>query len=223
MCYFSLQVTVMRLRNIFLALLILGAFPHPIYAQETAGEAERTVESPSPDGRFAFLATRQPDGKKTFDLIKKNSGEVLLRVAESDADFGNRLTTAVLWTRDSKRFALNYSLVRLGEEVSVFFRRGGAFRELKLPKLPEARLPKLSASQRKHLWHISANNSTGAVRWQKHGSLVVEIESSIDGNSSFAKATRTVVLAFNRFGAVRIIKSAQEVNVHIEPKDPVLE
>ena len=146
----------------------------------------------------------------------------MLRVAESDENFGNRLTTAVLWGSDSRRFALTYSLVRLGEEVSVFFRSGGAFREIKLPKL-EAKLPKLDASKKKHLWHIAALNSARAVRWQKHGSLVVEIEQTIDGNSSFADATRTVVIGFNRSGAARILKSEQKVKVHIESKDPVVE
>ena len=107
--------------------MILAALAYPICAQETEGETEKTIESPSPDGRFAFLKTITPK-RKTLDLIEKKSGKVLLRVAESEEDFGNRLSTEVLWAPDSKRFALTYSVVRLGSEVSVYFRTGDTFR-----------------------------------------------------------------------------------------------
>jgi len=56
-------------------------------------------------------------------------------------------------------------------------------------------------------------------RWLKNGSLVVEMETTLDGNDNFATATRTVVLGFDRAGTAKILKSTQEVTSHIEPGD----
>src|SRR5262249_3850132 len=75
--------------------------PSPYSAEE--------AESPSPDGRFAFIMTETPD-RRAFDLIEKDSGKVLLRVAQSEED-SDRLGTSVLWSPDSQRFALSYSTI----------------------------------------------------------------------------------------------------------------
>ena len=209
----------MHSQKSLIVLQILAAFANPICAQETEGKTERTVESPSPDGKFAFLAASQPDQepKRRYDLIEKDSERVLLRVAESEEE-KDRLTTAVLWSPDSKRFALTFSVVRLGNEVSVYFRTGETFREIKLPELPEAEVPERTKGG-KHAWKWSAINSARAMRWQKDGSLVVEIESELVGGGSSMSAKRTVVIGFDKSDAAKIVKSTQKVSSHIEADD----
>ncbi len=102
------------------------------------------AESPSPDGRFAFVRTEKPDGR-AYDLIEKKSGKVLLRVAESEED-SDRLTTSVLWSPDSQRFALSYSTIqKRSSSVAVYFRSGDTFREIELPKLPQAEIARSSS------------------------------------------------------------------------------
>jgi hypothetical protein len=139
----------MRLRtHLFFAFVILAAPICPVQAQETERETEKTIEAPSPDGRFAFLHTITPE-MKTFDLIEKKSGKVLLRVVDSDDGIGNRLSATVLWAPDSKRFAITYMI----------------------------------------------------------GSLEVDVEYMIDGESGSITPTRTAVLGFDRAGKVTIRKS----------------
>jgi hypothetical protein len=46
-----------------------------------------------------------------------------------------------------------------------------------------------------------------AIAWRKDGSLVVEIETMVDGDGSSVTAARTVVLGFDRSGKARILKS----------------
>ena len=47
------------------------------------------IQYPSPDGRFAFLLTRTPEGRKTVDLIEKDSGKIYIGLF-------NRKTTSVI-------------------------------------------------------------------------------------------------------------------------------
>ena len=173
--------------------------PHAYTADE--------IESPSPDGRFAFVTTEKPD-QRAFNLIEKESGKVLLRVAQSEED-SDRLNTSVLWSPDSQRFALSYSTIqKRTSSVAVYFRSGDTFREVEVPELPEANIPE-KLKRGRNFQHVSALNYASAVRWQKDGSLVVEIESGIDGEASGASlsATRTVLLGFGRSGKARILKS----------------
>jgi hypothetical protein len=44
-------------------------------------------------------------------------------------------------------------------------------------------------------------------RWQKDGSLVVEIGNMVDGNEGSVTATRTVVLGFDRSDKAKVLKS----------------
>ncbi len=50
-------------------------------------------------------------------------------------------------------------------------------------------------------------NMQNAKRWQKDGSLLMEIESIEDGDGSTATANRTVVLDFGKPGRAKILKS----------------
>lgn len=208
---------VMQSRKSLIVMLILAAFSCALCAQETGGETEKTVESPSPDGRFAFLSTNKPEEQRTFDLIKKKGKKVLLRVAQSDED-SNELATEVLWSPDSKRFVLTvtYHNKRLND-LSLYSRAGNTFREVKLSDLPEATLPEKLGSDKDHFWHINVIDWKTPVRWLKDGSLVVKIETTMDGNNNYATAIRTVVLGFGRSGPAKVLKSRQEVSSHIEP------
>ena len=188
------------------ACMVAAALACSVCAQETEEETERTVEHPSPDGRFAFLFIRPPEGRKTVDLIEKNSGKVLRRIVESEEDFGDRLSANVIWTPDSKGFVVNFVLNRRGGEISVYQRVGETFREVKLPNFPRADLPDDSGEGK-----ITNVDDTSAIRWEEDGSLVVEIETSKSRADDVITATRTVVLGFDQRGRAKILKSTQKV------------
>ncbi len=196
-------------------LAAFAALAVPVCAQETDYSPSKEIESLSPDGRFAFLASYTEE-KRTLDLIEKDSEKVLLRVGESE-EGTNRLSSEALWTPDSKRVALWVSIYRRSAELSVYFREGDTFREIKLPALPAAKLPKKLENDKKHFWHVAASDWATPVEWLKDGSLVVKSESVIDGGGNTATATRTTVLGFDRSGKARIVKSTQEVTVDVEP------
>jgi len=113
----------------------------------------------------------------------------------------------VLWRPDSKAFALTALLWKRGSSVSVFVRDGSAFREIKLPDLV-ADVPD-KVKRGKSFPHVSESNSQSAKRWQKDGSLVVEIETIVDGNEEGLSVTanRTVVLGFDRSDKAKVLKS----------------
>ena len=57
--------------------------------------------------------------------------------------------------------------------------------------------------------HVVELNAQSAKRWQKDGSLVVQIESEQDGGEEglLIRANRTVVLAFDRSDKAKVLKS----------------
>ena len=87
----------------------------------------------------------------------------------------------------------------------MFRRVGSTFREVEVPEL-EAEIPR-KVKKGKNFPHVAGLNSQKAERWQKDGSLVVEIETMIDGEAGSITATRTVVLGFDRSHKARILKS----------------
>jgi len=103
-----------------------------------AGE-KPDIEFPSPDGRYAFRETFD-SVRVTLDLVEKASGKPVCRVLDS-GDSGPRLQGDILWSPDSKRFALSGSEARLSWSVSVFVQDGGAFREAELPTLTDPEIP----------------------------------------------------------------------------------
>jgi hypothetical protein len=64
------------MRKALLGLIFIIAIVCSLCAQETREETEKTIEYPSPAGRFAFLFTRPPEGRKTLDVVEKDSGKV---------------------------------------------------------------------------------------------------------------------------------------------------
>jgi hypothetical protein len=191
-------------------ILLLGLIsPHLVRAEETA-ETPAKVEFPSPDGRFAFRYSggESEEEKKTYQLIEKASAKVVTTVAEFDPDLGPsaRFTMEnVLWRPDSKAFALTAFLWKRGTSLIVFARDGSTFREIKLPDL-SIDIPE-KAKKGKDFPHVAGLDSTTAKSWQKDGSLLVEIETVVDGEGATLTATRSVVLGFNRLAKAKILKS----------------
>ena len=198
-----------QLHRTLIVLAIFAVCSHPICGEETEEEAKKTtIEAPSPDGQFAFRYIGDSDSEKqTYDLIDKRSGKVLMSVAESDPDLGPsaRFNMDVLWKPDSRAFALTAMLWKRGSYVAVFVRNGSTFREIKLPELLADIPEKVKGG--KSFPHVAELNSQSAKRWQKDGSLVVEIENVIDGNEGSITATRAVVLGFDRSDKARVLKS----------------
>jgi hypothetical protein len=196
-----------HLQSSLIVLSSLTIWFYPVCGQETEESSKNSLEAPSPDGQFAFRYTGSRDEKQTYDLIEKATGKVLTSVAESDPDLGPsaRFDMTVLWRPDSKAFALTAYLWKRGTSLSVFRREGSTFREIELPELV-AEIPD-KVKQGKSFPHVDELNSQSAQRWQKDGSLVVEIETKVDGEGSSITATRTVVLGFDRSDKARILKS----------------
>jgi hypothetical protein len=180
-----------------------AAAPPSTYSTEDA-------KFPSPDGKFAFLTNYE--GVHTIDLIDKKSGEKLERIAEEDS---YQAYWNVLWAPDSNRFAL---MTRLGhpiQAVDVYFRSGKIFQKVDLPDLPKANIPE-KLKHGKNFPHVAASNWETAEEWKKDGSLVVSIDTTIDGEGPSLSATRTIVLTFDHAGKARIMKSTIKYETHTD-------
>jgi hypothetical protein len=201
--------TVIRL---LLCLVSLAAGSAAVYAQERGaapgasagaeGERDEGIDWPSPDGKFAFLTSYGED-LHTIGLIDKQSRKQLQRIGGEDS---SQASWHVLWAPDSQRFAL---MTRLGhpiQGVDVYFRSGETFRKIELPDLPKAEIPEGLKHGKKYP-HVASQNWQEAKAWKKDGSLVVTIDTMIDGDGSSITATRTVLLGFDRAGKARIVKS----------------
>jgi hypothetical protein len=203
-----------HLQRTLIVLSMVLTCSHPLCGEDTEEGTKKTIEAPSPDRQFAFRYTAESDSEKqTYDLIAEGSRKVLMSVAESNPDLGPsaRFNMGVLWRPDSKAFALTATLWKRGSDVEVFVRNGSTFREIKLPEL-EADIPE-KVKGGKSFPHINELNSQSAMRWQKDGSLVVEIENIVDGNEGSVTATRTVVLGFDRSDKAKVLKSTTKFAV----------
>jgi hypothetical protein len=194
------------MRNGLLVLAFAVAIPCARCAPDPQDKTEKMIQCPSPDGRFAFLLTRTPEGRKTVDLIEKDSGKILHRIVESQDDFRNRVDANAVWTSDSKEFAFSYTVNRRGSEIAVFSRSGDVFHQIELPKFPRSELPANSGEGK-----ITDLDDTHALRWEKDGSLVAEIETKKTRGDDVIVATRTVVLGFDQHGKAKILKTTQKV------------
>lgn len=157
------------------------------------------IEWPSPDGKFAFLKSYGED-LHSIDLIDKQSGTTLQRIDEQDS---RQADWHVLWAPDSNGFAL---MTRLGhpiQGVDIYRRSGETFQRI---DLPEADIPE-KLKRGKKFPHFANLNWQEAKQWNKDGSLVVTIDTMIDGEGASITATRTVVLGFDQAGKASIVKS----------------
>ena len=196
--------------RLLLGLVGLAAFAATVCAQQepiaspraSAGDTKGNIDWPSPDGKFAFL-TAYGEDLRTIDLIDKKSEKKLQRIGEEDS---SQTYWHVLWAPDSNRFAL---MTRLGHPIQgadVYFRSAETFRKIELPDLPAANIPE-RLKHGKKFPHFASLNWQEAKEWKKDGSLVVTIDTMIDGQGSSITATRTVVLGFDRAGKARFVKS----------------
>ena len=207
------------LRKILAALLLLTT-ANVVRAEDTDETPKNTLEFPSPDGKMAFrYSKKSEDGEeiKTYDLIEKSSGKVVMTIAESDPDPAPSARFAmenVKWRSDSKAFALTAMFWKRGTALSVFARDGSKFREIELPELV-ADIPE-KEKKGKDFHHVMESNSQSAKRWQKDGSLVAEIETMIDGEGGTLTALRTVILGFDHFAKAKILKSTEKFAIKNE-------
>ena len=167
----------------------------------TTEDAPKEADSPSPDGKFAFLMDRGED-EKTIDLIDKKTEKVLQHI--DDSDIGS-VSYSILWAPDSKRFALMTRAGHPNQDVRVYFLKGDKFQQIKIPELTVDIPAKIRAG--KDHPHVAANNWQEAEKWNKDGSLLLTIDNTIDGAGHTASATRTVLLGFDKSGKAKILKS----------------
>jgi hypothetical protein len=198
--------------RLLLCVVSLAAFAATVCAEEPVaspgtsagdkGDSNTKIDWPSPDGQFAFLAIYR-ENLHSIDLIDKTSRRKLQRIGEDDSD---RTYWHPLWAPDSQRFAL---MTRMGHPIQgldVYVRSGETFRKMELPDLPAADIPERLKHGRKFP-HVASLNWQEAKAWKKDGSLVVSIDTMIDGEGTSITATRIVVLGFDRRGRARIVKS----------------
>jgi hypothetical protein len=207
-----------QFRTILIVLLALVS-PDLLRAEETDERPKKTIEFPSPDGRFAFRysGNKSEDEVQTYNLIDKASRKVVAKVAESDPEGGPSMRFTmekVLWRADSKAFAVIAFLWKRGSALIVFERGGSAFREIELPDL-SIEIPE-KAKKGKDFPHVVELDSATAKRWQKDGSLVVEIETIQDGDGATITANRSVVLGFDHSAKAKILKSTVKFAVEQE-------
>jgi hypothetical protein len=195
----------------------MATLTQPFCAADQHEVGDTAPKFPSPDGRFAFRFDKAESSEETneegpepevFNLIDAHSGKVLLEVAKSDPDFGpsGRFEMEVLWKPDSKAFAVTATFTKRGSTLLVFLRRGTQFRPIELPELKADITEK--AKQGKTFVKTTEINSQSAKRWQKDGSLSVEVETEEAGGYGSIRATRTVVLGFDKTDKARILKSS---------------
>lgn len=174
-------------------------------AAEKEDKVQTNIKSPSPDGQFAFLE-KVPVGferEGTVDLIERKSGTVLLRVEEEI-----RVGWSALWAADSSRVVVTSRVGHAVQGIDVYLRKGNAFRQVKLPE-PElvAKIPE-KMKRGREFPYVAASNYTTVEKWNRDGSLPMEIETTIDGAGTIITATRSVVLGFDRAGKATVLKSS---------------
>jgi len=188
--------------RLLLCLVGLAAFAATACAQAPVVRPNENIDWPSPDGKFALLTSYGED-LHSIDLIDKKSEKKLQRIGEEDS---SEASWHLLWAPDSNRFAL---MTRLGhpiQGVDVYVRSGETFRKIELPDLPEANIPE-KLTHGKRFAHIASLNWQEAKEWKKDGSLIVTVDTMIDGEGGSITATRAVVLGFDQAGKARIVKS----------------
>jgi hypothetical protein len=214
----------MRLQKTAAALFALVIFLYPVRGQEADEETKDKIEATSPDGKFAFRYGKTSDSDadadsendsdsdgdiQTYELIEKKSGKQIKTVAKADPEIGPsaRFNMEVLWRPDSKAFAITATFWKRGSTALVFVRDGATFREIKVPDL-DTDIPD-KVKKGKKFEHVSELNSQTAKKWQKDGSLIVDVETIIDGNEQGLSITakRTVVLGFDRSDKAKILNS----------------
>ena len=132
-----------------------SASPSPA-SSEAEEETTKEVGSPSPDGKFAFLIDRG-EYEQSIDLVDAKTEKVLQHVADDDM---SSVSYKVFWAPDSKRFALMTRAGHPNQGVTVYFRKGDKFEEIKIPELT-VNIPKKILAGKKHP-HVATNKLGGS-------------------------------------------------------------
>jgi hypothetical protein len=106
----SYRIEMQIVTRLLLCFVSLTAFAATVCAQEPIALSNENIDWPSPDGKFAFLASYGED-LHTIDLIDKKSGKKLQRIGEEDS---SQASWHLLWAPSSNRFAL---MTRLGHPI----------------------------------------------------------------------------------------------------------
>jgi hypothetical protein len=170
-------------------------------ASDKEDDTTKEAEFPSPDEKLAFLIGHG-EYQQTIDLIDKKTENVLQHIADDDM---SSVSYKVLWSPDSKRFALMTRAGHPNQDVTVYFLKGDKFQEIKIPDLT-VEIPARIRAGKQHP-HVANNNWQEAEKWNKDGSLLLTIDNTIDGAGHTASATRTVLLGFDKSGKPKILKS----------------
>ena len=134
-------------------------------------DADEYVESKSPDGKFALHVTR--GDKQPFPqsdaVIERATRKV---ITELDRDALYAPDAKLVWSGDSKRFAYVRETNQDPQTVGtrVFQRNGPTFDEIKLPDLPQPKLPSQASQSEKDRVYIKP------VRWPVATSLELNYE-----------------------------------------------
>lgn len=154
----------------------------------------------SPNGKWGFV-TSPAAGKPTVDLVQLPGAKIISHLG-SDCSAG----WSVLWADDSKHFALMEKASPAQQSLAAFRESTNGFIALDLPKLPEAAIPD-KLKHGKAYPDIAILNAATATEWKKDGSLLVDIQTMVDGKDSTLTATRTVLIKFDEAGHGTIAKS----------------
>ncbi len=213
-----------RFLVILLSLAVSGLQPVVAQDEEAAPTKKSNAEFTSPDGRFAFRYTGDPNPNSendavspTYELIEQKSGKAVMTVVESNDEIGPsaRFSMKVLWRPDSKAFAITATLWKRGSTLYVYQRDGSRFKNVELPELIVPDIPE-KEKHGKEFPHVVELNAQEARRWQKDGSLLVTIESASDGQGPMITGTRKVLLGFDQAGKAKILKSTVKFETNSE-------
>jgi len=180
---------------------------------DTEGDTTKEVDFPSLDGKFAFLIGHG-EYQQSIDLIDKKTEKIVQHIADEDMSSVNY---RVLWAPDSKRFALMTRAGHPNQDVTVYFQKGDKFEEIGIPELT-VDIPKKVLAGKEHP-HVAGNNWQSAKKWNKDGSLLLTIDTAVDGAGHSASATRTVLLGFDKSGKPKILKSTVKYESRNDAED----
>ena len=146
----------------------------------------RTV---SPDKQYEVRETADAQNRLEAAVLQVRKGGKLLVDLAAAYDLKSKAESSeTRWKSDSKAFAYHYAFLGYGDTV-VYRQEGGAFKELKVPKLPP-----MKTDAGREIPEVELNikaSTTYPVRWEKGGVLVLE-EFRIYGGGEWETTYRTI-------------------------------
>ena len=165
-------------------------------------EAEESVESKSPDGKFALRLTHGDEQPfpQSDALIERSTKKVIVDF-DKDAVFAP--DAKLVWSGDSQRFAYVRETKNDPHRVDtrVFQRNGANFDEIKLPDLPPPKLPSQASRSEKDRVYVKA------IRWPDATTLELNYEIITDEGW---RGAETISLKFDRQSPPAIVKTEPE-------------